>query len=191
MAHSEFSIRGFTGVSNIERMKVVYPQRFIEGETIISFGLFKGWTVEHINQFNHSYIVFLAALGGTKKWQEKQYGSDAIKKAISLTTKVERKKKSETLKFQEEQDKKIRWLLAFIRLYSRMHPNDFRDIRFLNSIRGQLARQMRIELITAKQLSVIGDIWEKHFGNKEKLLKKIKPYWNRKNITVEDVLRKE
>ncbi|HUV85172.1 MAG TPA: hypothetical protein VMV86_05635 [Methanosarcinales archaeon] len=189
---SEFSISGFTGKSNIEAMKRKYPQRPpAEGETLIVFGTFKGWTVEHVNEFDHAYIVFMASIANNTYFAYHPEAKKAVDKASQLVTEEEKETRKKIIDYREEKHHQIKWLLNFISMFEKEHKDDFRALGFLRSISMQLIRQNRIELLTKKQLVVLGKIWASHYGNKRDLIKKLKPYWARKYDTLEEVLSDE
>lgn len=189
---SEFSISGFTGKSNIEAMKRQYPQRLpAEGETLITFGTFRGWTVEHVNKFDHAYIVFLASIVNNIYFSYHPEAKKVVDKASQLVTEEETEHRKKIIDYREEKHHQIKWLFNFIDMFEKEHKDDFRALGFLRSIRMQMVRQNRIELLTKKQLVVLGKIWEGHYGNKRELIKKLKPYWIRKYDSLEEVLSNE
>ena len=186
LLNSDFSVSGFCGRSNNENMVRKYPIKPLkEGETLISFGTFKGRSVEYVNQFNHNYIIFIASMNKIKKMK---FAHEAIEKAITLTTKEEREKQTSKNNHIDSCKKKIKWLLDFIIEFEKSHPEDIRSINFLRSINYQLLQQCKVDIITKKQLVVVGEIWERHYGNKKQLIKKLKPLWTRKYDKIEEVL---
>lgn len=186
---NEFSISGFTGKSNIEAMKRKYPLRpVMAGETLITFGTFKGWTVEYVNEFDHNYIVFLASIASNPYFLYHPESKKIIDRAIQLTKQKEIDRRKKILEFRKDKHHETGWLYNFVNRFEKDHPEKYREIRFLRSIMMQIMRQNRIDLITKKQLFVLGDIWNGHYGNKRELIKKLKPYWVRKYDRLEEVL---
>ena len=198
---SNFFIRRFTGKINCEMIKLKNPIRAYESfEHVLPFGVFKGYSLEHINEFDHTYVVFLSTFdsrlsNGIKKETKKCFKlfSEYAKKLVDpKETRIEREK----LKYLNKRSEEIKWLLKFFKDYEDRGRSE-RSKYFIRSIRFQLLRQYRIDLLTKKQLSIIANIWANHYSESEsgekfnsernKFKNKIRPYWKRKYDSIEDI----
>lgn len=198
---SHFFIRHFMGRANCEAIKAKYPIRQAkEDEHILTFGIFKGYTLEQINEIDHMYIVFLSTFDlNDHKLKNRP---DIIRLSLiarQMVTQKERLERIGKIEFMFFQCQRANWLLAFIKdhAWKGEYDGSERDKRFLRSIRFQILQQMRIELLTKKQLTVISDIWARYYSKvesgdkfnkeRERFKDKMRPYWKRKYDSIDDI----
>ena len=160
------------------------------GETILTFGKYSGYPMEYVNEFDHSYIVFLSTLVtyGNPKMQP------FVTRSLELTTLEERNIKRENKKYIVKKHMEIKWLTDFLKEVSQSGTS---WSKFAYSVLRRLWTQDRLDLLTNKQVVCIANMWgEVHSGKKEgrefdrareEFKETMKPYWKRKYERIEDL----
>jgi len=172
----------------VKASNLIHP--VLPGETVLTFGKYTGYSLEYVNKFDHSYIVYLSLINrfGNKVTQE------VVDKAKSFTTEEEREDKKDGKEYFRKKCKEVKWLSDFLKGVIR-DRNSW--CRFAYSIYNRLQSQHQLNLITINQLRCVANMWaeiksggkegKEYTKHREEFKRKMKPYWKRKYDKIEEV----
>jgi len=174
-----------------ELVKASHPVRPANpGEMILAFGKYSGYSIEHVNEFDHPYIIFLSTIVTYRNPRMRPF----VARALELTTLEERNSKRQDRKYFFKKCMEVKWLVDFLK---EVNQSGSSWGKFAHSILMRLWSQHQLNLLTSKQVVCLANMWgEIKSGHKEGILFKkareefkrnMKPYWKRKYENIEDL----